>query len=58
MVKVGDKATEYVDAVGKTLTGRVVYVHPENRYYVVEFDVIGGSFRESFYGLNRRGEKG
>lgn len=57
MVKVGDRATEYVDAVGKTLTGRVVYVHPENRYYVVEFAVIGGSFRESFYGLNRRGTK-
>lgn len=57
MVKVGDKATEYVDAVGKTLAGRVVYVHPENRYYVVEFTAGNNSFRESFYGLDRRGEK-
>ncbi len=35
--------------VRKILTGRVVYIHPERRYYTVEFRLFGWTFRESFY---------
>lgn len=48
MVKVGDKVTEAVGSIGRSLAGRVVYVHPQGRFYIVEFQVSGGSFRESF----------
>lgn len=48
-MKVGDKRTEKVESIGKTMTGRVTYIHPLRRYYVVEFKFPKGSFRESFY---------
>lgn len=49
LMKVGDKRTEKVESIGKTMTGRVTYIHPLRRYYVVEFKFPKGSFRESFY---------
>lgn len=35
--------------------GTVVYIHPERRYYVVEFRFDFGSFRETFYFYPRGG---
>lgn len=28
--------------------GQVVYIHPQQRFYVVEFSVAGRTYRESF----------
>jgi hypothetical protein len=34
----------------KPLQGRVIYIHPDRRYYTVELTTIKGSiFRESYY---------
>ncbi len=34
---------------------RVVYLHPEDRFYVVEFtSALGRTWRESFFPANRR----
>lgn len=30
------------------MEGRIVYVHPENRYHIVEFTAGKNTFRESF----------
>ena len=35
----------------RPLSGRVVYIHPEGRYHVVEFDMPGGPVREAFMGV-------
>ena len=32
------------------MTGTVTYVHPGNRFHVVEFETSGGAIRESFRG--------
>ena len=32
----------------KSMVGRVVYIHPEGRYAVLEFEGPGGKSRESF----------
>ena len=39
------------------MAGRVVYIHPLGRFYVVEFRsaVTGESFREAFYPPEREG---
>lgn len=29
-------------------TGTVVYIHPQRRYYTVEFEMNGGKVRESY----------
>lgn len=58
-MKIGDRVTRHTVTMSdttketdkKTMTGRVVYIHPENRYHVVEFDFLYGSARESFYGV-------
>lgn len=59
-MEVGDTKTEAVCMDGEKpvmLTGKVVYIHPQRRFYVVEFPFEKGSFRESFYFPNRRGTK-
>ena len=33
------------------LTGTVVYIHPQGRYHVVEFETRGGPVREAFLGV-------
>lgn len=41
------------------MTGTVVYIHPRRRFYIVEFEVGGRTFRESFYmGALQSPEKG
>lgn len=40
------------DATAKrrtTLTGRIVYIHPKERYITVEFYTVPGKPRESFF---------
>ena len=56
-VKIGDKVTERAETIGRTLTGVVVYIHPEGRYYTVEFKNGEGHFRESFVGQGRKGDR-
>ena len=56
-VKIRDKVTERAETISKTLTGVVVYIHPEGRYYTVEFQNGESRFRESFMGPGRKGEK-
>lgn len=48
-MKVGDFKTERVETIDATMRGKVVYIHPEERYYTVEFSGLFGSFRESFF---------
>lgn len=36
------------------MRGRVVYVHPQGRFHVVEFALRGGPVRESFAGVSGR----
>ena len=33
----GSKVKVYVDAVGKNMSGTVVYIHPQKRFYTVRF---------------------
>ena len=59
-MKLGDKKTiqPMVDGVlGTQVTGRVVYIHPKRRYYMVEYTGANGSpLRESFAFEHRRGD--
>ena len=32
------------------MEGKVIYIHPEGRFYIVEFTVRGGTVRECFFG--------
>lgn len=43
----------------KRLPCRVVYIHPERRFYTVEFrsEVTGDTFRESYLFLRERSEE-
>lgn len=64
-MRVGDKVTrlpvtiEYpvitdrgiIKSERRTVCGMVIYIHPERRYHVVEFDMPGGPVRESFMGV-------
>lgn len=34
--------------VRREATGTVVYIHPEGRYYMLEFTFPGGTFRECY----------
>ena len=57
-MKVGDRVSELVsfgDTTPLRKTGTVVYIHPERRFYVAEFEFEKGRLRESylFPGLGR-----
>lgn len=47
-IHLGDTVTRHIDATNRKATGTVVYIHPERRYYVVEFRMKCGSFREGY----------
>lgn len=66
---VGDKLPGMVPSYGATCTGfvsdgqaftaTVVYIHPQRRFYTVEFDMPRGrKCRESYYFQDRAGELG
>ena len=44
----GDTVTRRIEATYRKATGTVVYIHPEGRYYTVEFNLGLYKFRESF----------
>lgn len=56
MIKVGDRLQAKPVTFGernknspKTFTGTVVYIHPKNRFLVLEFNIgMWGTIRESF----------
>lgn len=35
----------------RPMSGKVVYIHPQGRYHVVEFETPLGAVRESFLGV-------
>ena len=47
-MKVGEYKTEMVSEIDKTMTGRVIFIHPRGRYYTVEFENNGTVVRESY----------
>lgn len=52
MKRVGEKSSEKIDCLGVQKAGKVVYVHPAGRFYIVEFTFPGGKFWESFTEAN------
>lgn len=58
MVRVGDTVWEHptncVNRDGvverRPLKGRITYIHPRKRFYVVTFETAGGPIREAFWG--------
>ena len=44
-----DTVTRRIEATDRKATGTVIYIHPEGRYYVAEFDIGLYKFRECFY---------
>ena len=68
-MKIGDKLPGMVPSYGSTCSGfvsdgqaftaTVVYIHPQRRFYTVEFDLPRGrKCRESYYFPDRAGEPG
>lgn len=57
MPKIGDKKTFIPDALtaglpgdyDRHVTGTVVYIHPQGRFYIVEVISNGHSWRETLY---------
>lgn len=47
-IHLGDTVTRHIEATNRKATGKVVYIHPKDRYYTVEFDLGFYKFRESF----------
>ena len=43
-----DKSRAHI-TISKIREGREVYRHPEGRYIVLEFQGVGGKFREAFW---------
>ena len=41
-LKIGDTVTITVHGPNKKLEGKVIYIHPEKRYFRVEFETKGG----------------
>lgn len=61
-MKLGDRlvaaptfATSYGNNTAPPIEGETVYIHPEGRFYTLEFksQVTGESFRESYYFADR-----
>ena len=48
-------ATSYGDHAARPSEGETVYIHPEGRFYTLEFQspVTGEKFRESYYFADR-----
>ena len=49
MRQIGDIITAKLRSINMVAVGKVIYIHPEKRFYIVEFDTpTGATFRESF----------
>ena len=58
-MRVGDRVTEKVsfgDSMPKPMAGTVVWIHPRRIFYVAEFELAIGKFRESYFFPTRRGD--
>lgn len=49
-MQVGDEVVEMIYTLDEMRKGKVIYIHPEMRFHVVEFEFDGGKFREAFIG--------
>ena len=47
-IQLEDTVTRCIADTEKKATGKVIYIHPLRRYYVVEFRMKYGSFRECY----------
>ncbi len=52
-MRVGDKVRQHrpsygTEYPGEPMTATCVYIHPQRRFYVLEFDFNGKKFRESY----------
>lgn len=62
IMKIGDIVTNHVlfseDPCKRreTVSGRCVYIHPQRRFYVAEFDIGGRKLREAYYFQTRKGD--
>lgn len=43
---------------GRACPGTVIYIHPQRRFYTVQFDMPGGKCCESFYFYPRAATRG
>nr|WP_326184234.1 hypothetical protein [uncultured Oscillibacter sp.] len=60
-MKLGEIVTRYPEtfcelddkarSTRQPMKGEVVYIHPQGRYHIVEFELRGGKVRESFPGV-------
>lgn len=60
-MKLGEIVTRYPEtfcelddkarSTRRPMKGKVVYIHPQGRYHIVEFELRGGKVRESFPGV-------
>lgn len=44
------------DSMPKPMAGTVVWIHPRRIFYVAEFELAIGKFRESYFFPTRRGD--
>ena len=61
-MQVGDRSKEAVRSAfgpdcGEMVHGTVIYIHPQRRFYTVEYDFHGRKYRESYPFQYRKGEK-
>ena len=48
-IHLGDTVTRHIEATNRMATGKVVYIHPDRRYYAAEFTFRFGKFWECFF---------
>lgn len=47
-VQIGEKVRRHVFALGRIADGVVDWIHPAGRFFVVRFELPGGTIRESY----------
>ena len=60
-MKIGQKVQRFPETIferegtrnapKRSMTGKVVYIHPKGRFHVVEFELRGGKVQENFQGV-------
>ena len=58
MMKIGDRKLARVhfgDTLPRDMVGTVVYIHPDRRFYVLEFEFERFTCREAYYFPGRGG---
>lgn len=53
-MQIGDLVARYPYGCQQAHTGKVIFIHPDRRFYVCEFECgLGRSFRQAFYFKDR-----